>query len=58
MSTKMKAIIGITLSFVFLIVLFATKGGCASRCAEKNVCAAQEKVAQTEVVAQAEAPAN
>lgn len=56
MSTKMKAFIGITVSFAFLIFLFATKGGCASRCADKNVCAVEEKSVQNEAIASVEAP--
>ncbi len=57
MSTKMKAFIGIIVSFVFLIILFTSTGGYrATRVVEekKETCAVAEKVATSETVAQVE----
>ena len=59
MSTKMKAFIGIVVSFAVLIILFTSNGGYrASRDNEgkKNneTCSVIEKVASSETIAQAE----
>jgi len=58
MSTKMKAFIGILVSFVILIILFTSTGGYrASRVAQDKkteVCSVAEKVVVSETAAQAE----
>ena len=59
MSTKMKAFIGIVVSFAVLIILFTSNGGYrASRDAEaqksNETCSVIEKVANSETIAQAE----
>ena len=62
MSTKTKAFIGITISFVVLIILFASNGGfrgarAASLEAVKkhNTCSVEEKAETSENIAQVEA---
>ena len=59
MSTKMKAFIGILVSFVILIILFTSTGGYrAARAVEEKkteTCSVEEKVVTSETVAQAEA---
>ncbi len=60
MSSKTKAFIGITVSVVFLIILFTAAGGYrASRDSEdtnkEETCAAEAKVCGTEAIAQVEA---
>jgi hypothetical protein len=61
MSTKMKAFIGITVSALVLIVLFASNGGYrAARDAgekaekKKHSCSAEEQVVDHETIVQAE----
>ncbi|MBP7074852.1 MAG: hypothetical protein KBA81_05645 [Rhabdochlamydiaceae bacterium] len=59
MSTKMKAFIGIVVSFAVLIILFTSNGGYrASRDNEQQknneTCSVIEKVASSETIAQAE----
>jgi hypothetical protein len=62
MTSKAKAFIGITLSFVVLIVLFTASGGFRSaRAAEEAAakkmdkgCSVAEKVAETPTISQAE----
>lgn len=58
MSTKMKAFIGIVVSFVFLIILFTSTGGYrATRVVEEKkeeTCAVAEKAATSETIEQVE----